>query len=145
MIFDDPIKTSDAMSEAERNGVNHWYRNTFYTRLDDKERDVIIGVMQRVHEDDLVGHILGLDEWTVLSLPAIATENQSVPIGHGKYHMRKEGEVLHPERESYELLMRAKEILGSAQFQAQYLQAPVAGSWTAIPGSFRSTRRACAD
>ncbi|MCG8509587.1 MAG: phage terminase large subunit [Rhodospirillales bacterium] len=125
IIIDDPIKAGVAMSEAERNSVNNWYRNTVYTRLDDKNRDVIVIVMQRVHVDDLVGHVIDLDDWTVLNLPAIAQEDQEVPIGDGRIYDRREGDILHPERESYDTLMKAKEILGSGQFAAQYLQTPI--------------------
>ena len=125
LLIDDPIKVGDAMSEAERNSGNEWFRNTAYTRLNDKENGVIIIVMQRVHVDDLVGHVLGLGGWTVLNLPAIAQEDQAIPIGDGMLHDRREGEVLHPARESYDSLMKTKEVLGSAQFAAQYLQTPV--------------------
>jgi hypothetical protein len=33
-------------------------------------------VMQRLHQDDLVGHVLEHDDWEVLSFPAIAEEDE---------------------------------------------------------------------
>jgi hypothetical protein len=36
--------------------------------------------MQRLHEDDLVGHILGGEDWEVLSLPAIAEQDEAFAI-----------------------------------------------------------------
>ena len=54
--------------------MNDWFDNTFYTRLNDKKtgRIIIIIIMQRLHEDDLVGHVLGLGErWTVIRFPAL--------------------------------------------------------------------------
>ena len=44
------------------------------------------------------------DEWTVLSLPAIAEEDESIPIGPNEFHERKRGEALHPAHESIETL-----------------------------------------
>ena len=40
-----------------RNSVNEWYDNTLLSRLNNKETGLIIIVMQRVHQDDLVGHV----------------------------------------------------------------------------------------
>src|SRR6266853_5566735 len=74
IIIDDPIKPGDAESEAERRRVNEWYDKTLYSRLDDKEAGAIILVMQRLHEDDLTGHLIEKGEFEVLSLSAIATE-----------------------------------------------------------------------
>jgi hypothetical protein len=77
-----------------------WYFNTLLSRLDDKQNGAIVLVMQRLHEDDLAGVLLrGSDEWTVLCLPAIAEQDEEIPIGNGKTHPRRAGDVLHPERE----------------------------------------------
>lgn len=51
IIIDDPIKPQEALSETKRKSVNQWYTNTLYSRLDNKNTDVIIIVMQRVHTD----------------------------------------------------------------------------------------------
>ncbi len=58
IIIDDPMKPDEAMSEAKREAVKQWYNGTLYSRLDNKAEDVIILVMQRLHMDDLVGHVL---------------------------------------------------------------------------------------
>ena len=49
IIIDDPIKALDAQSKANRERVKDWYDSTLYSRLDSKDDDVIILVMQRVH------------------------------------------------------------------------------------------------
>jgi hypothetical protein len=67
--------------------------------LDDKVNDAIIVVMQRLHTDDLVGHLLEQDGWTHLNLPAIAETEHQIPIGPALWHRRQPGDVLHPERE----------------------------------------------
>lgn len=126
LIIDDPIKPEDAKSEARRTAVNEWFDGTVYTRLDDKRDGVIIVVMQRLHLEDLAGHLLQKDEnWTHLNLPAIAETDQEIPIGPGKTHFRRTGDVLHPQRESFERLEQTKKSMGSFDFSAQYQQNPL--------------------
>ncbi|MDG1287766.1 MAG: hypothetical protein P8P30_09435 [Rickettsiales bacterium] len=71
LIIDDPLKPTEAVSEAQRKHVNEWYDGTLYSRLNDKVNGCIIIIMQRLHEDDLVGHVLEQEGWEVVSLPAI--------------------------------------------------------------------------
>jgi hypothetical protein len=103
IILDDPLKPTDALSEVGRKSVNDWYDDTLLSRLNDKRRGCIIIVMQRLHQDDLVGHVLQQDDWSVLSFPAIAEEPECVPFDtpYGpRRFVRASGEALHPERES---------------------------------------------
>src|SRR3954469_20610112 len=72
IVIDDPLKPEEALSEAQRRAANEWYDHTLYTRLNDKRRGSIVIVMQRLHEDDLVGHVLGQEDWDILRFPAIA-------------------------------------------------------------------------
>ena len=127
LILDDPMKPDEAVSETQRRAVNDWYDNTLYSRLNDKARGVIILVMQRLHEDDLVGHVLAQEKWEVLSFPAIAEHDESfliqTPWGHPRY-TRRVGDVLHPERESPETLARLRQTIGEYNFAGQYQQAP---------------------
>ena len=58
IIIDDPMKPQDAVSEAARETTKQWYSNTLLTRLDNKVADAIVVVMQRLHQDDLVGYLL---------------------------------------------------------------------------------------
>jgi hypothetical protein len=44
------------------------------SRLNNKASDAIILVQQRLHLDDLAGHVEGLEDWVTLRLPAIAEE-----------------------------------------------------------------------
>jgi predicted phage terminase large subunit-like protein len=126
IIIDDPLKPIDALSEPKRNAVNEWISNTVVSRPDDKRTGAIIIVMQRVHMNDLTGFVLGQsDEWTVLSLPAIAEQFERVPLGNGEVYDRRPGDVLSPEREPLEALERLRRDLGSDLFSAQYQQAPV--------------------
>jgi predicted phage terminase large subunit-like protein len=126
IIIDDPIAALAARSQKSREHVVDWYFNTLLSRLDDKQNGAIVLVMQRLHEDDLAGVLLrGSDEWTVLSLPAIAAQDEQIPIGNGQIHFRHAGDVLHPEREPRTVLESLRAQLGAETFAAQYQQQPV--------------------
>ena len=97
------------MSETKRAAVNEWYDTTLSSRLDSKTEDVIVLIMQRLHVDDLVGHVLEKGEaWTHLNLPAIAEPPQEIELGEGSVYHRAPGEVLHPEREPLAVLDELK-------------------------------------
>lgn len=125
IVIDDAMKAGDAPSKVERRNVIDWFRNTLYSRLDDKETGVIIIVGQRTHEDDLIGNVLELDNWVSLVIPAIATENDKIPISDDETYFRAKGEPLNAARESLDSLAQTKNILGSYNFAAQYMQAPI--------------------
>jgi predicted phage terminase large subunit-like protein len=126
IVIDDPIAALAALSQKSRDHVVDWYFNTLLSRLDDKQNGAIVLVMQRLHEDDLAGVLLrGSDEWTVLSLPAIAENDEEIPIGNGQLHFRRADEVLHPEREPREVLESLRAQLGPEIYSAQYQQRPV--------------------
>jgi len=132
IVIDDPLKPDDAFSKSQREAVTQWFDSTLYTRLDNKAEDAIVLVMQRLHEDDLVGHVLEREEWVHLSLPAIAEAPQRIRIGESEFHERAAGDLLHPEREPREALERIKENLGTFAFSAQYQQNPIPPEGTAI-------------
>jgi predicted phage terminase large subunit-like protein len=127
IIIDDPLKPDEALSESQRDKVNEWYSHSLLSRQDDKEAACIIIVMQRLHQDDLVGHVLEQDDWEVLSLPAICEVDEShiieSPFGKRKFH-RQPGEALHPQRESLATLAKIRQGLGEYNFTAQYQQNP---------------------
>jgi predicted phage terminase large subunit-like protein len=123
VIIDDPMKPQD--SESTRQSILQWFGNTLLSRLDNKATDAIIVVMQRLHLDDLVGHLIEQGGWTHLNLPAIAEVDELIPLGGGRVHHRRKGEVLHPEREPLAVLDEFKRTMGSLAFAAQYQQQPV--------------------
>ena len=127
ILIDDPLKPADAMSETRRAGANSWFDGTLYSRLNDKAKGSVVIVMQRLHEDDLVGHVMKREGWEILSFPAIAEADEShaiaTPLG-GKTFARKEGEALHPQREALATLTRIRATIGEANFAGQYQQRP---------------------
>ena len=125
IIIDDPMKPDESHSVVSRNSVKKWYDGTLYSRLDSKADGVIIIVMQRLHVDDLVAHVMEKEEWIHLDLPAIAETNQVFTLGDGRYFERREGEILHLAREPLQVLNKIKKTIGDYNFTAQYQQRPV--------------------
>ena len=127
IIIDDPLKPDEALSATQRKTTNDWFDHTVVSRLNDKRTGCIIVIMQRLHEDDLVGHLLQQGDWRLLKFPAIAEENESYTV-HTLYgertFTRREGEALHPEREPLEVLASIREIQGEYNFAGQYQQSP---------------------
>ncbi len=128
LIIDDPLKPGDALSETQRTACNEWFANTLLSRLNSKVDGCIIVIMQRLHQDDLVGYLTEQGGWEVLSFPAIAEEDETFVIENpfGRYlFRRKAGEVLHPAREPLEMLTKLRASVGEYNFSSQYQQAPV--------------------
>lgn len=135
-IVDDPIKNADeARSQTKRASQKDWFRSTAFTRLEADPEGAMIIIMQRWHEDDLVGWQLAeaLDDeedgeqWEVIEFPAIATEHDALG--------RKPGEALSA-RYPVERLERVKRKLGSYWFTALYQQKPAPPSGTVFKQSW---------
>ena len=127
ILIDDPLKPEEALSEAQRQAANDWFDHTLYSRLNDKRHGAIVIIMQRLHEDDLVGHVLGQEQWEILSFPAIAEkdeEHRIETILQPKCFRRRQGEALHPDREPLEVLDRIRRKIGIYNFAGQYQQSP---------------------
>jgi predicted phage terminase large subunit-like protein len=127
ILIDDPLKPEEALSDAQRQAANDWYDNTLYGRLNDKRRGAIVIIMQRLHEDDLTGHVLAQEDWEVVRFPAIAEEDELheiETIWGPRSFMRQRGEALHPEREPLDTLQRIRRTVGEYNFAGQYQQSP---------------------
>jgi predicted phage terminase large subunit-like protein len=139
IIIDDPLKLSDAMSEAVRARVIDWYRSTLLSRADDKKTARIVLVMQRVHQDDLAGYLQEQGGFEVLNLPAIAQRNETYFLGDGRTYDRQKGELLHPEQEPADVLAELKREMGPIAFSAQYQQSPIPPGGTIIKRKWLTT------
>lgn len=109
IIIDDPLKPDDAFSNTLRNRVNRRFNNSIQSRTNSPDTPIIL-IMQRLHEDDMTGYLLGGgsgDEWTHLCFPAI----------------RDDGTALWPAKHSIERL-RLMESVDKYTFSGQYMQRP---------------------
>jgi predicted phage terminase large subunit-like protein len=139
LIIDDPIKLGDAHSQVVRERSIEWYRSTLVTRPDDKKAARIVVVMQRVHQDDLVGYLEQQGGFEILNLPAIAQKTSTYQTGPTTSYFCRAGEILHPEHEPAEVLLGLKKAMGSMSFSAQYQQTPVPAGGTFIKRKWLKT------
>ena len=109
LILDDFQTPADVISEARRTSTNSLYYRMIASRIDNQHTGGIVVVGQRLHLDDLIGVLLRSPEgWVVLNLPAIAEKEERIPIGPGRSHVRRVGDLLHPEQMSREFLQGAQ-------------------------------------
>ena len=127
ILIDDPLKPEEALSDTQRQAANDWFSHTLYSRLNNKRHGAIVIIMQRLHEDDLVGHVLAQEDWEVIRFPAIAEEDEvheiETILGPQTF-TRWRGDALHPEREPLETLDRIRRTVGEYNFAGQYQQSP---------------------
>jgi predicted phage terminase large subunit-like protein len=121
LIIDDPLKDAEeASSEVIRAKQIEWWKSTARTRLN--AGAAVVLMQTRWHEGDLAGWLLedmreGGDQWEVLSLPAIAEEDDQLG--------REPGAPLWPERFPLANLEETKRGVGGYYWQAMYQQRPV--------------------
>lgn len=109
IIIDDPIKPDEADSDVIRDGVIDWFQNTIESRKNNPRTPIIV-VMQRVHENDLSGWLLGGgngEEWTHINVPAI----------------QEDGSSFWPDQFPIEMLNRLNDA-NPYVFAGQYMQSP---------------------
>lgn len=128
LVIDDPLKPDDAFSPTKRASVNKRATNTFRSRLA-HERVPIVVIMQRLHSDDFVGHLLtgGTGEiWDHLDLPVLIEPGTEYPKEwtHGRPipHDLPPGPLWPAKQDAAEIeVIRAD----AYTFASQYMQRPV--------------------
>lgn len=129
IVIDDPHKAGEANSAIMRQNVIDWFSTTMESRKNSPDTPIII-IMQRLHENDLSGWLLGGgngEHWDHLCIPAV----------------NEQGESFWPEQFPIEMLERLK-ASNSYVYAGQYLQtpAPLGGGvfkeswlryWTTLP------------
>lgn len=70
VVADDPHNVKEGESALVREGVLRWWDEVMSTRLNDPRTGRRVVVMQRVHSEDLTGHLLEQGTWHHLCLPA---------------------------------------------------------------------------
>lgn len=130
IMIDDPHNSVDMESETVRNGTVEWFDNSLSTRLNNARTGAMVLVMQRLHEDDLTGHILGSNnsDWVHLMLPMRYEPERAkilYPNAIGWSDPRtEEGELLTPERYDEISVDRLERQLGPFGAAGQLQQRP---------------------
>ena len=125
-ITDDPMDASGVTSERKRNAVIEWNDGKMSSRLQDLTRGHLI-IMQRLHENDLVGHLLKTRGKNYAHL-CLQAEYDPESLREGCNSIfddpRQHGELLFPEVYPSESVSFLKTALGSFGTSAQLQQAP---------------------
>lgn len=141
--LDDPHNAQEASSEtkADLEAAVEWWSTTWRSRMDDLVDDpgVIIVIGQRIHQDDLIGHVLASGDWTHLCLPTLLERKH--PVLRGRYPKTvrlpsgkviqgdprtEEAELLQPTVQTREMLddMVSEDGLTAHVFAGQFQQRP---------------------
>lgn len=110
IIIDDPIKPADCESELKRERINNRFNNTIRSRVNSEETPIVV-IMQRLHDHDLAGFLLGGGSGDVWENLVLKAEDE-------------DGNPLWPEKHSHEDLERMK-AADPETFAAQYMQSPM--------------------
>ena len=125
IILDDPNKGQEIYSKVMRDRVKTAYDGTISTRLNKPKESAIICVMQRLHPDDLAGHLLNQEPWETVIMPAVAVHEETWDLGNGEVKVRQPGELLQEFHVGHAELALKRGILGTMMFEAQYQQQPI--------------------
>ncbi|MFO1130204.1 MAG: phage terminase large subunit, partial [Rickettsiales bacterium] len=124
-IIDDPHNPAHLHSTKLQNKVIDWYEQVLYSRLNNPKDSKIVVVMQRLHLNDLTGHLSKNNDWTILSIPIISQENFNYTVNDFTYEYRK-NDLLDKNRFSHTAVDKIKNNIGISNWQAQYMQSPIA-------------------
>lgn len=123
VIIDDPVNPMQARSDAERIRANKYFDETLSTRLNRPGKDVFIVIMQRLHEQDLTGHLVsgeGARHWKHIVIPGEVGDNVR-PVELRRHY--SDG-LFFPERFSRADMDKWRVRLGSYGYSGQVLQRP---------------------
>ena len=127
LILDDPHGAQDAQSDAMRESALEWFDMVWSTRLNDPKKDKMITIMQRLHEQDVSGHILkDLGGWEHVCLPAEYDEvKRTTKVFPSGFDPREvQGSLLWPERFDHTTITDLKRTLGEYGSSGQLQQNP---------------------
>ncbi len=126
IIIDDPHNPKGAESDADREATLQNFDLAWSNRLNNKKTGRIIVIMQRLHHQDLTGHLIAKDlGYEVVKIPSVAEKKTIItfPLSDREL-VREAGSFMHPERDGFEEIEQAKKDLGSYGFAGQHQQDP---------------------
>lgn len=128
IVTDDANNTEEIESEVMRQNVLDWWDHTMSTRGNDPKTVVRVVIQQRLHEQDLSGHVLEQGGYTHLMLPMrFEKDRRCVTFFGGKTWQdprEKEGDLLWPERFGDKEIAELEKRLGSYMAAGQLQQRP---------------------
>ena len=126
IVFDDPHNVVQGESDRVREGVIEWWDGTMSTRGNDPATACFIGVMQRIHQTDLSGHLIEKGDYEHLCLPMEYDPKRSRVTSIGWKDPRgEEGDLLWGKRFTEEAVGSLKRTLGPYHTAGQLQQDPV--------------------
>jgi predicted phage terminase large subunit-like protein len=125
VIVDDPQKPIDMAHESSRHKARDWLFNTAISRFNSQKDGILIIVMQRLHEDDLVGNIEHNPDFTVLKIPARAEEDLAFHLDADTRLLFRAGSYQQKDRFGPMEFEAQRKAMGSRDFSAQYQQNPL--------------------
>lgn len=124
LIIDDPHDPREG--DIDREKVIEWYRQTWVGRLNDQAKGVMITIGQRIHDEDLCGHLLKQGGVEHLCLPEEFDPARRCVTSIGWCDPRDDaGELLWEAKFPAPVVAKLKDDLGSFGYAAQWDQAPV--------------------
>ena len=125
IIADDPLNAKETYSKIARDECVFWWDKVMSSRLNDMRSGAKVIIMQRLHEEDLSGHVLNLGGYDHLCLPSEFDSQRRVYTSIGWTDPRTEDkELLFPELFTAEVLAEAKKNLGPIDYAGQHGQLP---------------------
>lgn len=127
IIVDDPHNVREGESLAARLACLNWWDEAMSTRLNDPKTGAYVIVQQRVHENDLTGHIMEKEakDWEHCVLPARFEHPSRIRSTIGFFDPRtKEGQPLWPSRFGDDELKSLEQSLGTYASAGQLQQRP---------------------
>ncbi len=125
VVVDDPLNAVDAHSKASRDAAIRWFDQAMGNRLNDLRKGVRVVIMQRLHQEDLSGHLLEAGGWDHLCLPSEFDPRRRCATNIGWKDWREQpGELLFPELFPADVVAAEKRRLGALGFAGQHQQRP---------------------
>jgi predicted phage terminase large subunit-like protein len=134
ITFDDTLKAADATSVIKKTELETWHTGTMKTRVNNPKTATLLGICQRLAEDDWSGRRLAEGGWVHLRIPMTYEKNPNcrcatcaagvTPIGW-RDPRTEEGELMFPARWGEEEIDDLKK--DPVIFATQQQQDPTAG------------------
>jgi predicted phage terminase large subunit-like protein len=124
VIVDDPTSRDQAESDRQRTVANQWWNGTMWNRVNDPKTGHHVVIQQRLHEDDLTGHLLEKGGYVHLMLPQEYEPERSCATPVWGDPRKTAGQLLWPDKIGPEQVADLKIRLGSYGYSGQYQQRP---------------------